>query len=113
MKKFTVEELRDMVLEVNSWDGSLEEYEVYDMESFDDIVYGWEPLEIANRIHFGDFSPMDDYFTFNGCGNLESKSELDFKDLIKDGEEEIIEKYSELVESGDITDWGGYLEEAE
>lgn len=48
------------------------ESQVYSMGEFDEYMYGVKPWEIARSAFFGDFNPTHDYFTFNGCGNLES-----------------------------------------
>ena len=47
----------------------------YSMDEFDEICDCFSPLEIANKIFYGDeFCPAHDYFWFNGCGNLESSN---------------------------------------
>ena len=104
MKKYTVEQLRKMVQEVNSWDGSLEEFEYYEMEQINDLFHGVEPLEILRMAHFGEFNWSDDYFTINVYGNLESISEFEFEDMLKDSHDEIVERYNELLEDGAIED---------
>lgn len=45
---------------------------VEDMDNFDELLYGWEPMKIALCIRFGDFNPNHNYFRFDGYGNLES-----------------------------------------
>ena len=45
---------------------------IYSMEEFDDIMSGAKPWEIARSAFFGGFRPCDDWFRFNGYGNLES-----------------------------------------
>lgn len=104
MKKYTVEQLEEMVQEVNSWDGSLEDFEYYAMEQIDDLLHGVEPLELLRMAHFGDFNWNDDYFTVNVYGNLDSIKEFEFEEELKDNQDEIIEHYNELVEAGDIED---------
>ena len=42
------------------------------MDSLDDIFCDTTPLNIAMRIFYGDFNPNDNFFTFNGYGNLVS-----------------------------------------
>lgn len=98
----TVEQLEEMVREVNGWDGSLEEFEYYAMEQINDLFHDVEPLEILRMAHFGDFDWNDDYFTGNVFGNLESISENDFHGELIDNSKEIVERYKELVEAGDI-----------
>lgn len=91
---------------------------IYSMNDFDEIMSGYEPWEIARSCFYGDFKPCDDYFRFNGYGNLESldswevekeiKEDRDFlrwyiekNDLIDEDEaEEIINEANELIEKG-------------
>ena len=102
MKKYTVKQLQEMVQEVNGWDGSLEEFEYYEMEQMDELLHGVEVLEILRMAHFGEFNWSDDYFTINAYGNLDSINEFEFEKELTDNEDEIIETYNELVESGKI-----------
>lgn len=55
---------------------------IYDMEEFDEIFQNDEPSYIANRIFYGDFNPNDEYFTFNGYGNLVSFDSFDILEHI-------------------------------
>lgn len=45
---------------------------VYYMSEFDEIMSGVEPWEVARSAFYGSFRPCDEYFYFNGYGNLES-----------------------------------------
>ena len=91
-----------LVNDINSWDFSLEHLQVYQMEDFNEIMEGYEPLEIANRIYFGDFNPNHEYFRFNGYANLESLDEYDLEDEIKDYSSEIARRTVELYEEGKL-----------
>lgn len=102
--KNTFKQLQEMVQEVNSWDGSLEEFEYYAMEQINDLFHDVEPLEILRMAHYGNFEWNDDYFTVNAYGNLESINEFEFEKELKDNHDEIVEHYNELVESGEIED---------
>lgn len=104
MNKYTIEQLEEMVREVNSWDGSLEDFEYYEMEQINELLHGVEPLELLRMAHFGDFNWNDDYFTINVYGNLDSCSEDSFITGLADNENEIAAHYNELVESGEIED---------
>ena len=102
MNKYTVEQLREMTQEVNSWDGSLEEFEYYEMEQINDLLHGVEPLEILRMAHYGNFEWYDEMFKINDYGNLDSCSEDYFITELTDNEDEIVERYNELVENGEI-----------
>ena len=104
MKKYTVEQLKEMVQEVNSWDGSLGDYDYMEIEQINELFHSVEPLEILRMAHFGEFDWNDDYFIVNDYGNLESINEFEFEELLKDNQAEITERYNELVESGEIED---------
>ncbi len=93
----------DLVNEINSWDGSLEHLQVISMDTFNELMHGVEPLEIANRIYFGNFNPNDEYFRFNGYGNLESLDEYDIKDEIINYSLEIAQRTVELYEDGHLS----------
>ena len=102
MNKYTVEQLKEMVQEVNSWDGSLGDYDYMEIEQINELFHSVEPLEILRMAHFGEFDWNDDYFIVNDYGNLESISEFEFEELLKDNQAEITERYNELIESGEI-----------
>lgn len=102
MKKYNVEQLREMVQEVNSWDGSLEEFEYYEMEQINELFHSVEPLEILRMAHFGEFIWSDEFFQVNAYGNLESFRELEVSIQLEVNHDEIVERYNELVEAGDI-----------
>lgn len=104
--------LRDMVMEVNSWDNSLEHLEFhYNDEDFFDTFYSDRPHEVARAIHFGAYNYMDEYVTLDVYGNLVSYSDYEVEEEVLAYESEIIERYKELVEDGSIEDYNNYLEE--
>ena len=104
MNKYTVEQLKEMLQEVNSWDGSLGDYDYMEIEQINELFHSVEPLEILRMAHFGEFDWNDDYFIVNDYGNLESINEFEFEELLKDNQAEITERYNELIESGEIED---------
>lgn len=107
-----VERLMYMVQEVNSWDGSLSNLEVWENDrDFFDTFYEDRPMEVARAVQFGDYNYMDEYVSIDGCGNLISYSDYEIEEEILEYEGEIIERYKELVEDGSIEDYNNYLEE--
>jgi hypothetical protein len=87
--------IADVVREVNSYSGALEFLEVYDMEEFNWIVEGYSPLEIANKIHYGNFSPVDSYFRYDSYSNFESMSSWEVEDEYRNYISEIIDRMLE------------------
>ena len=110
LQDLDVNELMQIVDEMNSWDGYDESLQFYDMDTINEFYSGVEPLEVLTRAHFGDFSPMDDYFNFNGYGNLVSYTKYDVMDEIEDMRDTIIEDAITYHEDGNI-DLYDYIEE--
>ena len=48
----------------------------FETEEIDEILYGKKPGEIINLTICGNFNLNDDYFKFDGYGNLESFNDL-------------------------------------
>lgn len=95
-----IENLLEMVHEINAYNGSMENLELYDMDMFDDIMNGFEPMDIALKSHFGNFNPNDEFFRFDGYANLESLSEYELEDELLNYENEIINEYNNIKEEG-------------
>ena len=66
------------------------------MDTFDELFCGLKPSEIAEKVYKRDFCTGDDFFAFNGYGNLESFS--DVEDYSRFSYEELAEY---LAENGD------------
>lgn len=58
--------------------------EMFNMNELDDLLSDKAPSEIMAMAHNGKFNPNDEYFRFNGYGNLESYSDYDRDSLIDD-----------------------------
>ena len=89
-----VDILRRLAQVSNSWDGSLEEYDVqeFDNEFFNTYFEG-KPMEAVRAWHFGggDNNWSDEYIRFNGYGNLETLSEWQLEKELQDDAEYIID----------------------
>lgn len=62
---------------VNIHNAVAEEYSCEDichMDDFNELFTGVEPSVIAAMVAYGDFNPSEDYFSFDGCGNLVSSN---------------------------------------
>ena len=70
---------------------------VYNMDDFDEILNGYTPIEIANMVRFGTYNPMHDYFTFDGYGNIETMSDIEYEDYqeeaFNEGAEEFLRSF--------------------
>jgi hypothetical protein len=63
--------------ELNDPDSAL-----FDVDSMDELFYGYNLSQFADRIFYGDYSPSADFFTFDGYGNIESVDARDVVDFI-------------------------------
>ena len=109
----SVKDLEYMVRECNSYDGSLENYcyEINDEDFFN--VHFTEPMEAVRAAYFGEYKYSDDYVRFNAYGNLKSVSTWDFEQELKDGTDEIIERYIEMLEDNSVSEYEHLFEEVE
>lgn len=109
----SVRDLEYMVRECNSYDGSLEDYcyEINDEDFFN--VHFTEPMEAVRAAYFGEYKYSDDYVRFNAYGNLKSVSTWDFEQELKDGTDEIIERYIEMLEDNSVSEYEHLFEEVE
>lgn len=85
-------DLANLLQCINRYDGCFEEETCYDMDEFDEVLFGHTPMEIAQMIHFGEFNLNDDYFRFDVYGNLESLSGREFSDEAERLESDIINR---------------------
>ena len=112
-EEVSVKDLEYMVRECNSYDGSLEDYcyEINDEDFFN--VHFTEPMEAVRAAYFGEYQYSDDYVRFNAYGNLKSVSTWDFEQELKDGKEEIVERYAEMLEDNSVSEFKHLFEEVE
>ena len=117
----------ELMQHMNAYDSSFEDELYYDMDSFDDFLDGYTPMEIAQMVFFGgDFNPNDEYFRFNAYENLESADwrdvEVDAEDLVDDIIDHLVNSYSgdtpwieldHLVDADDDTLFDDDFEEIE
>ena len=98
-EKLTVDNLKNMVLSINSYDSRLDnlDYE-YNDEDFFSTYYSNNPYEVARAVYYGDYNFNDEYVKINVYGNLESISEYSFNDLVEEYKEEIITEYLNIIE---------------
>ena len=97
LEELGTNDLLSLCKDICSYDGNLDQFDIFSMYELDEILYSYKPTEIVNCIEFGDFHISDEYFRFNGYGNLESLSRSDIEeeldsylgeiaDYVKDGE---------------------------
>jgi hypothetical protein len=79
-----VDEFNEIMNELGYYDNM-----IFDMGEIDEHFVS--PYDALQSAYFGSFNPNDDYFTYNGYGNLETIHELDLPYYMEDYEGDIIE----------------------
>lgn len=113
-EEVNVQDLEGMVREVCSYDDSLEEYCYYEnSDEFFSSRFGDNIMEAVRATCYGDYNYTDDYVRLTAYGNLESKSEWDYHDELEDNKKEIIERYAELLDDGEVSEFKHLFEEVD
>lgn len=98
-EKLTIDDLKEMLLAINSYDGRLSELDYeYNDEDFFNTFYSNNPYELARAISYGSYEFTDEYVRIDVYGNLESISEYSFNDLVEEYKDEIITEYLNIIE---------------
>ena len=85
------EELRSIVQEINSYNGSLDNLNFYENdEDFFNTFFADNPMEVARATFYGNYKYCDQYVRFNGYGNLESFDEYEAMKEIKSYIDDIV-----------------------
>lgn len=94
----------EMVRDVNSYNGHLEEFHwCRNDEEFYEIYFSSKE-EVARAVYYGDYRFCDDYVRFNGYGNLETCTDYDRSYELIDNVEEIFDEWYELYLEDKICD---------
>ena len=81
---------------------------IFEMCQFDEMMDHWRPMDIAFRTFYGGFHPHDDFFSFNGYGNIESHRLLNHWIDMDDLADEINEHddlADALIRAGILEEW--------
>ena len=69
------------------------EHELFNMDEFEEVFGDYTPTQLATVIHFGEYNPSDDYFTFDGYGNIKTLNTFEYQELITDIESDVLSEY--------------------
>ena len=99
------EELRSIVQEINSYNGSLDNLNFYENdEDFFNTFFVDNPMEVARATFYGNYKYCDEFVRFNGYGNLESFDEYEAMKEIKSYIDDIVSNLLGCWEELDIDD---------
>ena len=88
--------LLDVVSELNSWNGCLDNLDFWENDEEFFNTFFDNPMEAIRATYYGNYNYNDDYVKFNGYGNIDSYSEYERIEEIKDNIDDIVEN---LIES--------------
>lgn len=87
-----MEELKDVVREVNSWNSALEHIDYQpNNEEFFNVYFESNPMGAVRAALYGDYEYTHDYVGFNGYGNLVSLSTYEFEEELKTNIDDIVD----------------------
>lgn len=69
------------------------ERELFNMDEFDTVFEGYTPTQMATIIRFGEYNPVNNYFTFDGYGNIKTLNDFEYRELIDDIESDVLSEY--------------------
>lgn len=89
------ETLLDVVSELNSWNSCLENLDFWENDEEFFNTFFDNPMEAIRATYYGNYNYNDDYVKFNGYGNIDSYSEYERIEEIKDNIDDIVENLVE------------------
>ena len=89
------ETLLDVVSELNSWNSCLDYLDFWENDEEFFNTFFDNPMEAIRATYYGNYNYNDDYVKFNGYGNIDSYSEYERIEEIKDNIDDIVENLVE------------------
>ena len=87
--------LLEVVSELNAWNGCLENLDFWENDEEFFNCYFDNPMEAIRSTYYGNYNYNDDYVKFNGYGNIDSYSEYERIEEIKDNIDDIVDNLIE------------------
>ena len=85
--KMNTNELQELIIEANlNTNGAFDHIIKYEESEFWDIFSDMEydSKVIANMVAYGSYKPYHDFIGFDGCGNIESMTEEEYRQELLD-----------------------------
>ena len=89
------ETLLEVVSELNSWNGCLENLDFWENDEEFFNTFFDNPMEAIRATYYGNYNYNDDYVKFNGYGKIDSYSEYERIEEIKDNIDDIVDNLIE------------------
>ena len=95
------EELRNIVSELNAWNGCLDWLDYWENgEEFFEVMFN-NKQDVARAVFYGSYNYMDDLVHFDAYGNLESIDEQELEQEMVDYIDEIVDALVDNAENLD------------
>lgn len=98
------QDLYNIVMDVNSWNGALDYLEYYSNdEDFFNTFYGGREdgySEVARAVCYGDYNYMDPYVKIDAYGNLTSVTRIELECELEESKVDILESYLDSINDG-------------
>ena len=98
------DKLQEVVQELNAWNGAFENLEFYENDSYTINELFATPYDFAEKCAYGDYNINDDYLKFDGYGNLETCTEQEMIQEMKDNIDDIVDVLKDEYTNIDIDD---------
>ena len=89
------ETLLDVVSELNSWNSCLDNLDFWENDEEFFNTFFDNPMDAIRATYYGNYNYNDDYVKFNGYGNIDSYSEYERIEEIKDNIDDIVDNLIE------------------
>ena len=89
------ETLLEVVSELNSWNSCLDNLDFWENDEEFFNTFFDNPMEAIRATYYGNYNYNDDYVKFNGYGNIDSYSEYERIEEIKDNIDDIVDNLIE------------------
>lgn len=87
--------LLEVVSELNSWNSCLENLDFWENDEEFFNTFFDNPMDAIRATYYGNYNYNDDYVKFNGYGNIDSYSEYERIEEIKDSIDDIVDNLIE------------------
>lgn len=87
--------LLEVVSELNSWNSCLENLDFWENDEEFFNTFFDNPMDAIRATYYGNYNYNDDYVKFNGYGNIDSYSEYERIEEIKDNIDDIVDNLIE------------------
>lgn len=91
----------DMLGDYNEWLLNNNDGDSYIYDDLEEMLQGFSTMDVVRATYFGNFNFADNYYRFNGYGNIDSLTDTEIEREMRDNRE-FLEWY---IEENDLIDW--------